>query len=381
MATDPVSMLTNLPTSDIKQQVTSTSQETVFSSSSCCETVVAPNTSREITPSIFTSQRSDLLNPLRSSGTLCQNSPRHYISLGEMEPASEQIQQRVKHMLCSSELSFEQGCDFRHKINSDPVTNKTQHNNFRSVTSLSDSSVHYSLENMNKDTREVNTPHGNVPELAANTLTNTNELAFFYSLNQHITSLKCVKDSTFRTAAGNLTTHYSLNSNPGETGIPSSSDTDNTWSCPASLAHTRKLWNFGCSHKKSDVICDTVDAWSNSRSGKLFLNLKQSLFGHMNHTEKMLIGGNRPLVFGGTYPIDVPLERNVEETVSNSDKGVSAQTFDIDAPCVGFFEHTLSSESVDSQNTVVRRNKTVSKQCTILGSSPELKHSASVSWF
>jgi hypothetical protein len=369
VATNPVSMLTDLPTSNIEQQVTSTFQETVFASSSCCETVVTPNTQADMSQSTVTSHRSDVLNPVRNTGTFCQNSSRHCISLAGKEPALEQIQHNMKHTLQSSELIFEQGCDIHHKVSSDSVTNKILHNNFRSVSSFTDASVHYGLESLNKeDPCEVT----NTADLAANTSANTNELAVSSDLNQHLTSLKCIKESTFHTATGNLTTQYSSNNDTGKTSISASSDTDNILSCAGSLAHSRRLWNFGCNRKKSDVICDTVDAWSNSRSGKLFLNLKQSLFGHMNRTERMLlIGGSKPLVFGGTYPIDVPLERYVEETVNKSDKHVSPQTFDIDSPCVGFVEQMLSSASVDSQNTVLRRNKTVSQKCTALSLSPE----------
>jgi hypothetical protein len=94
-----------------------------------------------------------------------------------------------------------------------------------------------------------------------------------------------------------------------------------------------------------------------------------------------MIGGSKPLVFGGTYPIDVPLEINLEETVGNSDRDVYSQTYDIDTPCLGFWKQTLASSSVDSQNAVVRRNKMVPKQRAILGSSPELKHRASTNDF
>jgi hypothetical protein len=94
----------------------------------------------------------------------------------------------------------------------------------------------------------------------------------------------------------------------------------------------------------------------------------------MNRTERrLLIGGSKPLVFGGTYPIDVPLEINLEETVSNNDGDIYSQTYNIDTPCLGFRKQTLASSSVDSQNTVLRRNKTVPDKCPILGSSLKLK--------
>jgi hypothetical protein len=361
-------MLSELPASNIEQHVTSTFQETVFASSSCCETVVTPNSLADMSQSTATSHRSDILNPARNSGTPYQNSSRHCISLVEKEPASEQIQHNMKHTLPNNESIFEQGCDIHHKVSSDPVTSKI-HRNFRNVSAFSDASLHCGIESLNK---EVPCEVTNTADLAADSSTDTSELAVLCDCNQHMTSLKCIKESAFHTATGNRTTQYSFNKDTEKTRIPASSDTDNILSCPGSLAHSTELWNFGCNHKKSDVICDTVDAWSSSRSGKLFLNLKQSLFGHTNRTERiMLIGGSKPLVFGGTYPIDVPLERNIEETVNKSDKHVSPQTFDIDAPCLGFVEQTLSSALVDSQNTVLRRKKTVCQKCTAVSSSPE----------
>lgn len=365
-------MLTNLCTSNIEQQLASTSQETIFSSSSCHETVVTPNTLIEMSPNIVTSHTSDL-NFLRNSG-----SPRHFISVGDVEQASQKIQHRVKHMVCSCEFSFGEGCDFHHKNTSNPTTSKTLCRNFRNMTSLADATVRYSLNE--EDSCEVtSTCERNASHLAANAPKNTCELAVFSNFKQHITSSKCVRESAFQISPDNQATRYnSNNSGRGKSSIPAPSDTDNIHSRAASVTCSKKLWNFGCSRKKSDIICDTVDAWSSSCSGKLFLNLKQSLFGHMNRTESMLlVGGSKPLVFGGTYPIDMPLEGNVKKTVGEIDEEVSLQTYDIDAPYLGFLEQTLASASVDSWNTVVRRNKIVSQQCTVLGSSAELKHSSS----
>lgn len=370
MATSPVSMLTDLSTSNTEQQVTSNFQETVFASSICCETIVTPNKLTDMSQSTVTSHRSDILNPVRNFDTFCQNNPRHFISLGETEPALEDMQHSAERTLHSSDLVFEQGCDIHHKVSTDPVTNKAIHDNFRRVTSFADGSVNYGLESLNKeDPYEII----NIADSAINTRTNANELTVFSNVNQQMPSLKCSKESTFQTAAtGNKTTQYSVNNTTGNACIHAATETENILSSAGSLAHSRKLWNFGCNRKKSDVICDTVDALSNSRSGKLFINLKQSLFGHMNRTERILvIGGSKPLVFGGTYPIDMPLERYMEETVDKSDKHVTPQTFNIDAPCLDFVEQTLPSASVDSQNAVHRRNKTVSQKYTILGSSPE----------
>lgn len=68
--------------------------------------------------------------------------------------------------------------------------------------------------------------------------------------------------------------------------------------------------------RRKDVICDTVDAWSNDNAGQ---NISESF-------------RYKPLVFGGTYPIDLPLRfRNNNQTESTSDKNVSL-TYDIDIP-------------------------------------------------
>lgn len=328
-----------------------------------------------MSPNIVTTHTSDH-NFLRNSG-----SPRHFMSLGDAEQASQQIQHTVGHMLCSCEFSFEEGCDFHHQDTNNSTTNKTLHSNFTNMASLADAAVHYSLNK--EDSCEVtSTLARNAAHLAASAPTNTCEVAVFSNFKQHITSSKCVTESAVQISPGNASTQCKFNDSDKEkSSIPAPCDTDtdtNIHSRAASLTCSKRLWNFGCSRKKSDIICDTVDAWSSSRSGKLFLNLKQSLFGHMNRTERMsLIGGSKPLVFGGTYPIDMPFEGTVKKTVCESDKEVSLQTYDIDAPYLGFLEQTLASASVDSWNTVVRRNKIVSQQCTVLGSSADLKHSAS----
>ena len=135
--------------------------------------------------------------------------------------------------------------------------------------------------------------------------------------------------------------------------IPTSSSSS---SSPASIASNRRIWNFG---RKKDIICDTVDAWSNSRSGKLFLNLKQSLFGHTNRTQRMmLIRGSKPLVFGGTYPIDVPMEGSAEELIRRVEE-VMPKTFDIDAPCI---DSVTRASLIGLSSNVVRRNSRVSQQ-------------------
>lgn len=69
--------------------------------------------------------------------------------------------------------------------------------------------------------------------------------------------------------------------------------------------------------RRKDVICDTVDAWS------------------YDNTEQNITESSRykPLVFGGTYPIDLPLRfRNNHLTDDTSVKANTSLTYDIDMP-------------------------------------------------
>lgn len=56
---------------------------------------------------------------------------------------------------------------------------------------------------------------------------------------------------------------------------------------------------------KHDIICDTVDSWAKKgNKSNVFSNIKSSIFKN-NSQEKGIV--YKPLVFGGTYPIDAPL--------------------------------------------------------------------------
>lgn len=70
--------------------------------------------------------------------------------------------------------------------------------------------------------------------------------------------------------------------------------------------------------RRKDVICDTVDAWSYDSTGQ-------------NITESSRY---KPLVFGGTYPIDLPLRfrNNNRLTDDTSAKDNTSLTYDIDMP-------------------------------------------------
>lgn len=73
--------------------------------------------------------------------------------------------------------------------------------------------------------------------------------------------------------------------------------------------------------------CEPENTWTKSNHSKMFLNLKHSLFGKRSTEKLSIIGGSKPLVFGGTYPIDMPLGRRLP-MVSGM-----PHTYEIDAPC------------------------------------------------
>ncbi|PSN41428.1 hypothetical protein C0J52_22651 [Blattella germanica] len=210
------------------------------------------------------------------------------------------------------------------------------------------------------------------------------DLAVVPNQSNHYSSTRINKEFTLPCVSVNTT---SQNSEVEGANIPTSNTPDNNLiptsssssSSPTSVASNRRIWNFG--RKKADIICDTVDAWSNSRSGRLFLNLKQSLFGHMNRTERMmLIGGSKPLVFGGTYPIDVPLDNNPEDTLKNRKEKISPQTFDIDAPYLdSHLEQMLARAASDcgfvvNAPNILKRNNAESQSYLSSWSLPESKY-------
>jgi hypothetical protein len=67
--------------------------------------------------------------------------------------------------------------------------------------------------------------------------------------------------------------------------------------------------------RRKDVICDTVDAWSNDVGQNISESPKY-----------------KPLVFGGTYPIDLPLKNSNRLTGETFPKKNMSLTYDIDIP-------------------------------------------------
>ena len=80
----------------------------------------------------------------------------------------------------------------------------------------------------------------------------------------------------------------------------------------------KKLVRVAPHIRRKDVICDTVDVWSASNDGKSNADLSRY----------------RPLIFGGTFPIDAPSRGNASGALrktSQTGKNIS-KTFDIDCP-------------------------------------------------
>lgn len=86
---------------------------------------------------------------------------------------------------------------------------------------------------------------------------------------------------------------------------------------------------------KPDVISNTVDSWSSKNGSKnMFCNFKDSLF-RSNAGSKIKY---KPLIFGGTYPIDAPMNLEEFNRLKKLDKSresrpkIVTKTFDIDRP-------------------------------------------------
>lgn len=118
-----------------------------------------------------------------------------------------------------------------------------------------------------------------------------------------------------------------------------------------------KLLKYDNKTPKRDIICDTVDAWAKKGNKGVFSNIKNTLFKSSSTQEKEVV--YKPLVFGGTFPIDCPMSGNSpvgksesfpvnkakSEPLVNKDVSLSfaskppkmreygpAKSFDIDAP-------------------------------------------------
>lgn len=101
-------------------------------------------------------------------------------------------------------------------------------------------------------------------------------------------------------------------------------------------------------------LANNIEAYGKTLSKKLFMNLKLSLFGHATNTEKVRFAGERPIVFGGTYPIDMPLGEDTtypifleKDTTNKALPTSEIRTFEIDAPI---------EEDIDLQSELFSQN-------------------------
>ncbi|KYB25047.1 hypothetical protein TcasGA2_TC002065 [Tribolium castaneum] len=88
-----------------------------------------------------------------------------------------------------------------------------------------------------------------------------------------------------------------------------------------------KLARFDRKKHRHDIITDTVDCWAKKVPTGVFSNLKNSIFKNKPVKEVLY----KPLVFGGTYPIDVPLDK-VERPKSTECKEMTGPKVDIPQP-------------------------------------------------
>lgn len=87
-----------------------------------------------------------------------------------------------------------------------------------------------------------------------------------------------------------------------------------------------KMTRFDRKKPRHDVITDTVDAWSKKSGKNVFSNLKNSLFKSSTPEKEIVF---KPLVFGGTFPIDRPeVVSDKKLTGSDKDKFSSRVNFD-----------------------------------------------------
>ncbi|XP_076380623.1 uncharacterized protein LOC143260017 [Megalopta genalis] len=104
-------------------------------------------------------------------------------------------------------------------------------------------------------------------------------------------------------------------------GTPRPSDTDSQTLKQYCNFEDKKVMRVAPHIRRKDVICDTVDAWSYSNPSQ-------------NSSELFRY---KPLVFGGTYPIDLPVrpvrsDLNLAELTELPVEKSIMKTYDIDVP-------------------------------------------------
>lgn len=81
-----------------------------------------------------------------------------------------------------------------------------------------------------------------------------------------------------------------------------------------------KISKFDRRKHRQDIITDTVDAWAKKSGKNVLLNLKNSLFCSSGEKDNNVV--YKPLIFGGTYPIDCPTlstktNKNTETSITD----------------------------------------------------------------
>ncbi|XP_018332218.1 uncharacterized protein LOC108741774 isoform X3 [Agrilus planipennis] len=80
---------------------------------------------------------------------------------------------------------------------------------------------------------------------------------------------------------------------------------------------------------KQDIITCTVDSWAKRNKKGMFSNIKSSIFKHTSSPTEKTNSIFKPLVFGGTYPIDVPVP---DESGDRNTPGTPASRESIESP-------------------------------------------------
>lgn len=113
-------------------------------------------------------------------------------------------------------------------------------------------------------------------------------------------------DMKFNDKRGKMVKYKSLDDSEPKTTVVKYLDTQSNISISAQEFDSdfRRI-KFEKRKPKHDIICDTVDSWAKKNNKNMFSNIKSSIF-KSNSQDKEIV--YKPLVFGGTYPIDAPLK-------------------------------------------------------------------------
>lgn len=181
----------------------------------------------------------------------------------------------------------------------------------------------------------------------------TSQLNYSYK-NEESTQLICYKDNTKIIAIKNdskftkyntfdmksrennknckLTKYKSLDEPDAKTLVKYLDKASNVSISAEDFNSDFRLLKYGQKKPKSDIIVDTVDVWAKKGSKGVFSNIKKSLFkNNTQNSQKEVVF--KPLVFGGTFPIDAP----TDNTILNASKSIEQKPFNDNRDNVGKF--------------------------------------------